>query len=394
MAYRLLLALSALGLLAAGPAAAATIRVSAGQATLASAIGRAGPGDSILVAEGLYKVNIMIRKPLTLLGGWDRDFRERDPERFRTILDGIGVEQSVVTILGRQGEEVWIEGFTIRNGWVDGNGGGLFVNGQAYVVLRENRFLDNYARYHGGGVCYFRGASGRVENNLFDGNSAVFHGGGLCLLDGARVEVAGNVFLRGRVVSDSGGGLAALRNCVIDVRNNRFEENFAIKRGGAISFFQGIEGTVTGNLIARNECGYMGGAIYAWRAFLHANRNTMVRNYGPANGGFRVDHDGSADLESNLVVRANGPWLFHEGPAKLAASGNVIHAAGRAEGTGAAEADRTARFLDPLLCDEADGDYRLRAGSPCLEGGAAGCYTALCGETPPPGEPPLRRIGR
>lgn len=394
MVIRLRLFLSFLPLLSAGLSAASPVRVPVDHRTVASAVEAAGSGDTILVAEGLYRETVMIRKSLTLLGGWDPSFRERDPERFGTILDGTGVPRSVVAIFGRQGEEVLVDGFTIRNGWVDGNGGGLLVNGQAYVVLRNNRFENNYARYHGGGVCYFRGASGRVEGNLFDGNSTVFHGAGLCLLNETRVTVTGNLFLRGRVVSDSGGGLAALKNCVIEVRNNRFEENFAIKRGGAVSFLQGIDGTVTNNLMVRNECGFMGGAIYSWQATLRASRNTMVRNFGPANGGIRIDHRGSARLEGNLVVRANGPWLIHEGPAALATAGNVVHAAGRAEGPDAAGGDRTTRFVDPLLCDEGLGDYRLRPGSPCLGDAPAGCYSVRCGETPPPGEPPLRRIGR
>ncbi len=376
---------------------ASSIRVPVDEPTVTGAVGRAAPGDTVLVAAGLYRENLRLDKPVVLLGGWDRSFRSRDPRREETILDGEGVNRQVILIQMRSGEEsvgvVAVDGFTIRNGWVDGNGGGLCAEGTVYVVLRNNVFRNNYARYHGGAVCYFKGASGLVEGNLFDGNAVVFHGGGLCLLDNARVDVSSNHFVRNRVVADSGGGVAALKGGRIVVRGNRFEENFAIKRGGAISFLQGVEAEVEENLIVRNECGTMGGAIYSWKSFPRIRKNTLVRNYSPETGGIRIDQRGTALIESNLVLTCNGSWLFHEGMSEIESTGNMICRSLPAAGPEGAAPTGGVRTVDPLVCDETS-DYRLRPGSPCLEDGTkTGCYSVRCGETPLPGEPPLGWAG-
>lgn len=381
-----------------GDLSASTLRVPADSPTVAGAAQRAAPGDTILVAAGLYRENLRLDKPVVLLGGWDRTFRFRDPRREETILDGEGVNRQVILIrmAGEKsdgGVVVAVDGFTIRNGWVDGNGGGLCAEGKVRVVLRNNVFRNNYARYHGGAVCYFKGASGLVEGNLFDGNAVVFHGGGLCLLDNARVDVSANHFVRNRVVADSGGGVAALKGCRITVRGNRFEENFAIKRGGAISFLQGVEAEVEENLIVRNECGLMGGAIYSWKSFPRIRNNTLVRNYSPETGGIRIDQVGTALVESNLVLTCNGSWLFHEGMSEIESTGNIVYRSLPAAGPEGTEPTGGVRTVDPLVCDETS-DYRLRPGSPCLEEGVkTGCYSVRCDETPPPGEPPLGWAG-
>jgi len=369
---------------------AGVLRVPAEHATIGEAAESAAAGDTLLVAEGVYRETLFLSKSLVLLGGWDPSFRERDPRARETVIDGEGADRSVVTAYGDGGEEVLLDGFTIRNGWVfEGNGGGVFVYGGVHAVIRDCVIRENYARYHGGGACFFAGASGRVEGNLFVGNSAVFHGGGLCLLDRARVEIVENRFVGNRVVFDSGGGVAALKQCVAAVLGNRFEGNFAMKRGGAVSFLQEVDGRIERNLGFDNRCGDQGASLYSWKSSVRIEENTLVRNHGFM-GGIRVEDTGSVSVRRNLVVRSTGPWLMHEGKAALEAEGNVVWASAPAEGPEGAGPLGGVRVLDPGFCDEA-GDHRLRPRSPLLGELRAGCYRATCSEEPGPGEPPLRR---
>lgn len=365
---------------------ASVYRVPVDCSTVGEAVGAAAAGDTVVVAEGLYPENVMIKKGLILQGGWSSDFTVRDPERHASILDGLGREKSVIEFQGREGDSFLIEGFTVQNGWVDGNGGGLLIRGKATAVIRNNRFLNNYARYHGGGLCAFRASDCLVEGNYFEGNSAVFHGGGLCFLDGVRGEVAGNVFVRNLVVADSGGGVACLKRCAVTIRGNRFEKNKTIKRGAGLSFLQEIEGRVTDNLFVENDCGYIGGSVYSWKSSPVIERNTIVRNYSPVTGGIRIDNRGETFVGANLVVRCNGPWLFRDGESVIRSERNLVYATAPAEGIAESVG---ALGGNPLLCDEA-GDYRLQQNSPCLGEEQVGCYSVTCGEEPPPGEPPLR----
>ncbi|RPJ41795.1 MAG: hypothetical protein EHM19_11115 [Candidatus Latescibacterota bacterium] len=386
-----LASLAAFFLLHAVAARAEVLRVPQGHATIDGAIAAAATGDTIRVAAGVYPSALIVRHSLVLEGGWDAASSSRGAPGNETVLDGTSTGRPVVTVQAEAGVEVVLDGFTIRNGWlVEGNGGGVLVMGGAHAILRNNVIRDNYARYHGGGVCFFDGSSGRLEGNTFLNNSTVFHGGALCLLSRVRVEAIGNLFARNRAIFDSGAGIAALKQCVLTAVGNRFEENFAMKRGAAVSMLDHVDGTVARNVIVSNDCGYMGGAIYSWKSVSHIEENTLVRNFGPSTGGIRVDDTGSATVRRNLLVRNAGPWLLDEGKSPLEIEGNVLHATGAAPGPLGAPAVRGARFEDPLLCDE-ETDQRLQPGSPLLGRGRTGCYEARCGEEPARGEPPLRR---
>lgn len=374
-------------------AAASVLRVPLDHATVESAIAASRSGDTIRVAEGVYPSAVYVRHSLLLEGGWDGGFSARDPRKHESILDGTGSGRPVVTVQGEGGVDVAIDGFTIRNGWlIEGNGGGVLVMGGAFALLRDNVIRDNYARYHGGGVCFFSGSSGRLEANFFENNSTVFHGAAVCLLDRVRAEAVGNRFVGNRVLFDSGAGIAALKQCVLTVIGNRFEGNVAMKRGGAVSMLDDVEGTVARNLVALNDCGSMGGAIYAWKSIARIEENTLVRNFGPVTGGIRVDDRGSARVRRNLAVRNRGPWLLGEGKALLEVEGNVLSSCPPPEGPPGDPAVRGARFADPLFCDEAS-DQRLRPESPLLGSARIGCYAVRCGEEPGRGEPPLPRVG-
>ncbi len=72
------------------------------------AVGNASDGDTILVSSGVYYEHVTINKPVKLIG----------ENRSSTIIDGNGTGTVVMAYC----EQVWISGFTIQNGGLNGGG--------------------------------------------------------------------------------------------------------------------------------------------------------------------------------------------------------------------------------------------------------------------------------
>ena len=108
-----------------------------------------GNGDTIYVAEGTYTGTgaavITITKSITLYGGWDgklTDPVQREPEAYRTILDGEG-QRRVVHIVGPI--TVTLDGLDITGGYVAGSDGAGIYALIACVTLQNCRVYGNTA---------------------------------------------------------------------------------------------------------------------------------------------------------------------------------------------------------------------------------------------------------
>ena len=130
---------AALGAAICQSAPAATLCVNPGgkngcSATIGAAVAAANPGDTIQVAQGKYFEDVVIGKPLSLIGA----------NSAKTIIDGTKKKNGVyVDGLDNPGpptlSEVVVTGFTIRNA----NFEGILVTNASSVTISDNRVVNN-----------------------------------------------------------------------------------------------------------------------------------------------------------------------------------------------------------------------------------------------------------
>jgi hypothetical protein len=359
--------LATLLLLAAGVARADTLYVSAGGSNHA-ALNAAQPGDTILVAAGTYQESLNWGdKDLTIQGaGPGKTVIDVNPDHggpggyslytwnltSAARLEGVtltegttlygddGYGDEVVTTygngMGNFNSSPTVVNCVFADNHLDdtgetGYGGGMYNNAGSSPTIRQCTFTGNTA-YMGGGI-YFESSHPTVTGCTFTGNTASFLGGGMANLF-ASATVTGCTF-SGNSTSDTagigGGGMAIRSNnptIITTLTNCTFTGNVTNTRLSSIS---GGAMLVIGTGPAITNCILWG--------------NTAPND--PAGGG-------------GIVVET-GPGV----PAPTVSYSDVQ---GGWPGTGNFDAD-------PFFEDVAGGNYRLSAGSPCLNVGNSAAVT-------------------
>ena len=346
----------------APPASAGVvINVPASFSTIQAGIEAAAGGDTVVVAPGTYVERI--------------DFKGKAIEvrssagPATTIIDGGGVAKVVSFTTGETRASV-LRGFTVTNG-AHGMGGylgiGIHVDGASPTIagnvvtgnsappdegggvgigivdgsplIEENHIVDNPGGSIGGGI-YADGGNPEIVGNLIEGHSAHF---------GAGVSMGGGT-LRGNVIRDNhtdsaGGGV--ITDGTPAIVNNVIVGNSALTGGGvAWGPVQSGTGVLVNNTIAGNEA-ENGAAILVGGAGLQVINNVLS---GPS----------TASTVACLNDAPGGTVFSHNDVSNATPSPY----AGCADATGA-DGNISA---DPLLA----ADYRLLAGSPAIDAGAAG----------------------
>lgn len=294
----------------AGAPAGGSGTAAAPYATVMAAIAAAKAGDVVQVAAGTYRENVALgahgaptSRNLTLLGGFNADFAQRNAATQRAIIDGGGLAPAVQ--LHVQGNATTtLDGFTLTNGvglgstFADGggHGGGVYASlaGAGTIVISHNEVHGNRTRSHttidsrGGGIHADTGASTgagtiRIEDNLVRDNLAG---------KGAGINVRGRQatllrnFIRGNVShNDHGGGVYLSADSVL-VRGNEIRANVV---GATVGYGWG------GGLIVA-----AGGATL--------ERNLVVDNGAPTAGaGVFWDEGATGTMRNDLLVRNRCP---------------------------------------------------------------------------------------
>jgi hypothetical protein len=239
------------------PAASAstTLDVPGSYATIQAAIDAAANGDTVLVAPGTYHESINFEgKAITVMSG-------QGPGS--TIIDGTGLNSSVVTIGTGEGRGSVLQGFTIQHGnnTVTWNGGGVAIS-SASPTITGNVITGNIACGDGAGIDVQSGApliTGNViTGNLQETGCSGGAGGGVALL-GAPAQVIGNT------ITDNtnfwAGGISVLA-AGATIANNVISGNSAQSQGGGIWSVDEANDLFVQNLITGNRSPDDGGGLF------------------------------------------------------------------------------------------------------------------------------------
>lgn len=330
-------------------------------------------GGEVWVQAGMYYERIELRAFAHAYGGFagDENVRaERDWANNVTTLHGQG-GGSVVKVSDLPSGTCTLDGFTITHGSA-ANGGGMYVSA-ASPTIENNTFTGNSANSNGGGL-YLSKASPRLANNMIVANTAASYGGGLHLAIGS-APLAVNNTIAGNHAS-SGGGLY-LASCSPAIVSNAIMANTASFNGGGL-FLSSAAPMITSNAITDNAASYGGGLYLGSSSPVIAN-NTVARNTATNQGG-ALYVDTGAPTVTNTVVALNSSGIFGSATAATLRFNCVYGNTGynysgipNPTGTnGNISADPL--FSDPDGVDNdsntwADNDYRLVAGSPCIDAG-------------------------
>jgi len=362
--------------------------------TIQEGIGGAAQGDRVQVASGLYKETILMKDGVSVLGSGAQT----------TIIDATGLQNSVVTF-NKTRLSPLLRGFTIKAGHGDqismsggvpvyAGGGILILDSSPTIdrnVITQNTITQGYCL--GGGIYVSSNSSApEIIDNVISGNvarSSTQTGSG----EGGAVYIVtktGSAVLEGNLIESnqavSGGGIFIENASVstVQIRRNVVRDNDANIGGGVFSrALGGSITTIVNNLIAGNgssESGARGGGIVAYAlgtGGFSLAENTLVDNGVAAGNGGAVWLDDSLSSYPNVVANniVDGNTAFHGGGIDYTAfigtirnndfhgnPGGDLYTGG---GSGAALIDNL--FIDPEFVSPAQDNYRLLAGSPCID---------------------------
>ena len=232
-----------------------TLTVSPGDA-IQDSLETLSPGDTLYLSPGTYTSSS--GEPLLSCTPEQHGVSLISSPLERAVLDGEGMQRSVITLEGPNEFPFFIANLVVRGGNATGNGffnGGGIFSGEASAVISNCEITQNTAII-GGGIGAEGGSLSLDYTDLTE-NLALVTGGGVdlyaCALTGFMLRFVNNES------SDDGGGLNSYQSAVHLV-NSLFTGNYSGDDGGGICILQGTS-TLEYLTVHENEAYDDGGGL-------------------------------------------------------------------------------------------------------------------------------------
>jgi len=270
--------------------------------------------------EGIFQELVTITKPVILKGSYDSTFQTQDTINTPTIIDGESTRRCLYLTLNQPGN-ITIDGFTIKNGYVQyPNGGGIYARvDDGSVTLSNNTIEDNTTSWgRGGGIqAIVDGGSIDFSNNTIKDNTAKNSAGGIW----TSVDNGGSITLSGNTITQNSGGrftgggvlVSALGGSSVILSDNIIEGNSAGGVGGGIyaTAQDGSSIALSNNTIEDNGSGAFGAGIYttAYSSSITISNNNITENRcigtTSAAGIYAQTYNGGSITISNNTITEN-----------------------------------------------------------------------------------------
>lgn len=351
-------------------------------ATISYALSEANGKDTVIVAEGHYKENLIIEDNIDLLGGYEAGYWAHGGIPYSSVIDGQQLG-SVVRYDGGFGGT--LDGFKITGGKAD-EGGGVY-NDTGSPILKNLWITDNVAE-DGGGV-YFNKGQASISDSKIEKNKASDQGGGILIRFGSSA-------LSGVMLSENeaehGGGIYLNNTGKVSLTGSELRENKGKSQSGAIHL-DNTDLTVEDSIFADNNAGAHGGAMTAYGSQLKVVNGLLTGNNSTAGPANIMAMNASEVLFINSTLADNAP-SGHQAVIRWGAAGTFIlknsimwnnslffQADPPCSGCFVADYSNIQGYTDdgthhnieadPLFRSAANDDYRLQKGSPCIDAGTA-----------------------
>ncbi len=344
---------------------AGTIQVPKNHKTIGKALAAAKKGDTVQVAKGTYVENLIMKQGVILEGGYSSDYSKRDIAANETIIDGSKNKGPVIQLA----DGGTLDGFTIINGsrkiLSDKStiGSGVYSKGITSVVS-NNTVMNNEPA----GI-FFSGAKGTVKNNLITKNKEA----GVFLEKASDITIVANVIKENNFAGISAGDKPINKpNSKLDVRNNRI---FGNGKAGIDS--SSASGTFYNNVIYKNSDAGIRSIIPP----VEFVNNTIVAN--SRSGIIIVDPSVVPVIKNNIIAHneeggirsAKGGYSYNLLYSNfLSGDCNPEYLWCVRNNFGGYEDEEHYKkvkniIANPLFVSEDKDNYRLRGGSPAIDGG-------------------------
>ena len=223
--------------------------------TIESCIWDVGAGDTMFIAEGVYKEAISAQSGCTYLGGYNAETGARDPELYESILDGTGMTSWIlVKYTDDPAQRITIDGLVFQNAnHSEWGGAAMYMRGN--MTVNNCVFRNNTSGSKAGAIFVdpSTNAQSIISNCLFENcnNTLGDQSAALSYEDVAQNALVENCIIRGctgDVMIYSRPGVT-VRNCVI--YNNHSSKNGCLYGKGTfinntVCNNTGIEGRYAG----------------------------------------------------------------------------------------------------------------------------------------------------